>query len=247
MLILNEQKHALHLLEYGFSGLLNFQDIKILAKHFRNMGLPPRKIRENIVEFYIKFDPGYNEVILGDKIDRAIKNSKDEIFKIPFDIYITKKEIENISRANNYKYEKVLFVALVICRYNRLLYGKEDIKYSLGIKFSVLLKLAKVYVNKQDKNALKNSLSESGFVLFEEPLPRQNIISNDFMRLNYFDEHSEKEIWVTDFDNIVNFYPFYCKVCGKQTEKKIHNQEMCDSCAKEKNRNSAKNRYKRKI
>jgi hypothetical protein len=242
MLILDEQKRALHLLEFGFNGVLTYQDIKILAKYFRYIGLKPKKIKENIVDFYKKFDTTYNDVLFGDKIDTAIKKSEKEIFRIPTPVIITKKEMENIASVKNFRYEKVLFVMLVLSRYYRIIYNKSYDDYYLNENFPTILSLAKVYTGKRDKDEIRKKLQDLKMIEFVELRGKITGFTKDNFKLFYFDENSDQGVIVDNIENIVDFYPSRCRICGNFFEKKIHNQEMCNNCAHEKIKSFDRNR-----
>jgi hypothetical protein len=240
MLILDEQKRALHLLEFGFTGILGYQDICILARYFRYLEYTPKKIKNSIVDFYKKFDPTYNEVIFGNRIDRAIKKSKKYPLKICQDVYITKNELEKIKEIKNFRYEKILFVMLVLSRYDRLSKNEDYKEYRLYLDFSNVLKLSKVYANKIEKESIRKELQDFGMIEYKKPKDESDFYSDVFI-LHYFDDNSDKEVWVTDINNILSFYPFYCNVCGNKIDRKSNHQEMCSDCWNEKRKISQKN------
>jgi hypothetical protein len=100
-------------------------------------------------------------------------------------------------------------------------------------KFTDILRLAKVNVNKEERNSLLHELSMTGLI---------SATLNGSYKVNFI-EQGKTIIVVNDLDNMINFLPIYCDKCGKQIPKKSPKHDMCSECYKEerKIRESARN------
>jgi predicted RNA-binding Zn-ribbon protein involved in translation (DUF1610 family) len=247
-MIFNEYEYAESLLAKGFKDIIKWSDLIILSKYYRFKGYKKSQIKKNIVEFYKKYYPDYNEVIMGEKIDNAIRKSEKQSLHIDIDVYITENEIKNIRSIKHYKYEKILFVMLVIARRNKILYKSTSPRYYTNQRFSNILQIAKVYVNKNERNKIKHDLHKLGMITAPEMNRMSEYNKNEMQELLYADENSEHIVIVNDFNNIVSFYPQICTNCGKTiTPKNKKKIDLCDDCYSEKRaetkRKSAKERY----
>jgi hypothetical protein len=227
-IIFDEIKYAEGLLETGFSRSINYKDLAILAKYYRNLGDNDESIRANLLSFCLKYFPEYNDVIYGDKLDSAIKNSKKIKIKEFKDIIITDDELASIKETNDYKCEKILFVMLVIAKSNRL-ENNTSKDYYINYRFSSILSLAKVYVNKIDRDFIKHYLYKKGKI--EAFSSDRNGKTIDNFKLLYGNVSSASAILVDDYSNIVDFYPNYCDECRKPMIRKYHQRRnLCDNC-----------------
>ena len=239
MLILDEYNHALHLLEYGFSTRMNYQELLILAKYYRYLGESTQSVSKRLVEYCEKFVPDYNDVLHFSKIKRAVNKSKKQSLKFPQNVFITKSELDSIRKIENRKYEKILFVMLALSRNNILLDNKGKDNYYVNLKLSTIFSLAKVYARKDEKNYILNLFKINNLLRIPERTKAPNGKIDSFQLL-FINEESEKILWIKDFNNIVDSYPLYCEVCGNIFEKKTNksnNQKYCTNCFNENNKN----------
>ena len=244
-LIIDEYSYALHLLEYGFSGYMKWQDLLILAKYYRHLGESTQSISKKLVEYSQKFNSEYNDIVFSDKIESAVRTSKKQNLRIPQPVFITQNELDSMRIVNNYRYEKILFVMLVLSRNNKMFNNNLGGDYYINQKFSTILSLAKVYMRKEERNKLKNSFFVLGLIDAPSPIkiPKDK---RDNFKLLFADENSEKILWVKDLNNIVDFYFPYCQSCGKQIDRKSNRQKFCDECWMERNKELQRNWIKSK-
>jgi hypothetical protein len=187
---------------------------------------------------------------MGGKIDNAIKKSEKQPLKILPDVFITEKEIEKIHSIKYYKYEKILFVMLVLSRANKIAYKSSSSRYYTNQKFSDILKLAKVYVNKAESNKIKHELHKLGMITTPEMNRMSEYNKGEIQELLYADEKSSPAVVVTNLEDIISFYPQICILCGNIVEQKIRRKsELCNNCyqskrAKLKRENAKKKYYK---
>ena len=243
--IFNELEYAESLLEYGPKKSIKNNDLYILGRYYSYMGYDLKEIRNGVESFLKKYNTGYNEVLFSNQLDKIVKDSVKIPLRIPKPVYITKNEINKIRSVHNYKMEKILFVLLVVSRYYKLMRDKEYNGYYVNQTFSSILSLAHVYAKKSDKEIMQHVLRDLGFIRPIEPDGIHKSNGKDNLQLLYDDENSEKTIYITDMNKIIEFYPFFCSVCGKITEKKSNRQKMCDECFY-KNRREYENERMRK-
>jgi hypothetical protein len=245
-IIFDEYAYAEELLKNGFKDFIKYADILILAKYFRYLGYKPAKIKNEIVEFYKRSCPDYNEVLFGDKINDAIKKSGEHKIKLAIDVFITKAELESIESIKNYKYEKILFVMLAVARYSKLSNHNPSPRYFVNHKFSTVLSSAKVYATKAERDKMKHYLFNQGMIRVPEPNQTAEKNKKETQELLYANENSEVAIVITDMNNVVLFYPFHCEVCGKLIEQKNNHNTMCPDCAHDKRKELQRNAIKNK-
>jgi len=249
-IVFDEYQYAESLLKNGFKDFIKWIDLLALARYYRYNGYNSPEIKKAIVSFYKQFNPEYNEVLMGEKIDNAIAKSKKQPLRFSVDVYITQQEMANIRKIKNYKYEKILFVMLVLSRYNKLIYGSRSNRYYINQNFSTILSLAKVYVNKQERNYIKHFLHKAGMITAPEMNKYSEKNTKEIQELLYSNENSNHDIIVNNLLDIVSFYPLYCDTCGNVIENANRNQKMCNNCSEEANKMQTKARvakYREKV
>lgn len=247
-IILDEEKYAERLLEKGFKDDLKWSDIFILAKYFRYKGYKPAKIKKSIGEFYEKHCYFGNKNIINSRIESAIKKSEKQPLYIPMDVYITKEEIKKIRSIHYYRYEKIVFVMLVIARRNKMLYNSHSSRYYVNEKFSDILKIAKVYCGKDERNKIKHDLYTLGMIVTPEMNKMSEYNRGDIQELLYAYDSKNYAVIVNNFDDILMFYPQLCDDCGKEIPyKKRKKNNLCEECYSSKRivekRRRAKEKY----
>jgi len=231
MIIFDELKYAENLLEREFNGFIRWRDLLILAKYYRSLGKVGIQLEKSILDFCTNKVKGFNEVRNDSKIQSAIRKSKKQPLKISDYVVITKKEIERIRSINDYKIEKILFLMLVVCKIN---HPKDYVgTHYLNQNFSYLVKLANVYMTKNERNSLKYFLHQKGFLDCPEPNRFNVTYGKESFIILYVDNKSEEYLRVVDFDNIVKYYKPVCEKCGEIIEKNSNRQKMCENCQKE--------------
>ena len=243
MIIFDELHYAESLLKNGFDTYEKGEYLRALAKYYRYMGDKPKTIYEKILSFCLKYDPNFNEEIFGYRIESAIKRTEKWKLRLPVEIYITEKELDNIRSVKNFKLEKILFMMLVMSRSLKISGGYLSKEYYLNESFASILTMAKVYVNKSKREDYRYELSRMGFI---DPNSEGKKKSNgkDNLRLLYADENSEKKLFIESVDLALKYYNPICEMCGKEMEfRKM--RLICDNCYKEKRRLDTANKVKK--
>jgi len=241
MIIFNEKKYAEELLEKGFIDYISWSDLLILAKYFRSLGQNNSQIKKSIVVFYEEFSH-YNEKIVGEKVDNAIKKSKKYCLRISTSVEITKKEVESIRSIKNYKLEKICFIMLVLSRANKIAYNSSSSRYYLSMNFAEILEMASVRSDKNGRKNLKYKLNNMNMI--SAPEVNRNALFNrrEMHEILFAYENSSCEITVIDLNNIISFYPQKCILCGKEMPdiKKGKRSNLCDKCYAKERREAIK-------
>lgn len=237
MRILNEKEYAEKLL-FAKKPLdkISFGELVILAKYYRFLGEQDGDaVREKVIAFCKDNILEFNAILSMDRINAAIRGSARHRLRLPIDVPITKKELESIISIRNYRYEKVLFVMLVLSKYYKMTNTKiirvakdgtpgrlPSKAYYLGrMKNSTIFGLARV-AERENENIMH--------ILYS-----QGKIDHDLRANSYFIKFSNTDslndeiaFAVTDMNKIVDFYYPHCIDCGKIVEKP--NQLRCPEC-----------------
>lgn len=231
MIIFCEKKHAEWMLENGFHNFMSSQDLSILARYLKYIGKNKSQIKTDLIEFCKKHNPEFNEIIYDKKLRWVINSCNKYNLRIVMDIIVTEKELETIKSVKNYKYEKILFVMLVVSKYfkyNRIKIEKENSKknenFYVNAKFTDILKQANVNVSKKERNSILFELNKTG--LIEATL-------NGAHKINFISEESGSAVVVNNMDAIISYFPIFCIKCGNKMDKKSYKHDMCPSCYKE--------------
>jgi hypothetical protein len=234
MKIFNELVYAEKLLQNGFSRFMYRGDLIILAKYYKYLGQKEDKIEKNIVDFCYKFVPDFRIVIFSKKIKDAILTSRTNKILIPVDVPVTEHELKTIRNIGNYRYEKILFVMLVVSKYLKLAIQHNDKNYKEDLVYRESLRLGEIYrlahiTEKKDEN-IKKYFADKGLI------DRQESERIFYLKFTDTNDQSEPKIIVTDMNDIISFYPpiYYCSECGLPFGKLSNRQTMHFECWKKK-------------
>jgi len=243
-IIFNELKYSENLLKEGFKDFISWEDLCILSRYFRYKGQKRSEIKKSIIEFYKKFSY-YNEQVVGEKIDNAIKKSEKSPLRISTSVTITENEVQRIRSLKNYKLEKICFVMIVLSRANKIAYSSSSSRYYLSMNLAEILEIANVQATKNERKELKYILSNGSMVRAPEVNRMAPFNSREMHELIFIEENSGSGINVTDFNNIVSFYPQKCIECGEEMPPQTKRlKEICDKCYRIKNLEDKKRRAK---
>ena len=228
-MIFYEKRHAEELLENGFTSFMNFNDLSTLARYFKHLGKNKSQIRKDLVDFCKKHNPDFNEILSYSKIGWAINYADRYLLRIPIDVIVTESEFENIKRIGGYDEQKVVFVMLVVAKYlkytDNKIKGKNKIEddndFYAEIDLPTLKNIAKVRMKKKDFTKILYNIDSSGLI---------DTTHFSSFKINFINERSPAAIKVTNMDEIISFYPFFCEKCGKIVEKRSKRHNLCSEC-----------------
>jgi len=235
MIIFNEEEYANSLLQHGFKRFMSLRDLTILGKFFRYKGMKTAQVRKNLIEFCMKYNPSYNDVVFGWKVDKAVLNSKKSVLRIGNPIEIDKVEVEKIFEIEDYQYRKILFTMLAIARFFKESKGsriKPNTPYYTNCRFTDILSEAKVSANRQQRMRIMKELTDTGMI---EPT-----LVGGFKIEYAVEKVQDCIIKIEDIENIIGYFPYFCSECGKQLERKPKRRNICDVCYAEKRKESVR-------
>lgn len=232
-MIFCEKSYAENLLINGFSRFMSYNDLAILARYYKYLGKNKSQIYSDLINFCSKYNSDFNEVLSFKKIKNAVKTIDKYSLRIGKSVDITKAEMNSILELKDYKFQKVLFVMLAIAKYFKEhktnIKEKKETKYSnnyyVNEKFTNLLKMAKVNISKTKRIEMMHALEEMGYF--------STTLVGSF-KINFINYLSPIEIHVENMDNLISFFPFYCKSCkNKYSPIPRDRMGLCGSCYQE--------------
>lgn len=227
--IYDELEYAKILIEKGFEKFPSTIELNILSKYYRSIGMNSSEIKKEIISFCQKWDNKFNLMVFENKIDFIIKKSSKYELKTLVDIPITKKEIEKIKELKNYRYEKIVFVMLVISKYNYITGGKKYNNYYFSGKLSGIYRMA--HVSQMKNENIGYLLYKAGYIIDTQKRDNFKIAFTDNT------DDSEVQMIINKMDDIYLFWKQTCSMCGREINKKSKKQTYCSDCAEEREKN----------
>jgi len=246
MIIFCEKKYAENLLEHGFTKYMLQRDLSILAKYYKYIGKNKKEIWDLLVDFCKQSNSEFNEIRFYGKLQRAIDSVDKYRLRLEMDVILTQEEMNSIKNINNDVYGRILFVMLAVSKYTKINpviinSKKKKNEYSdrfyINARFTEILKLAKVNVSKIERKNILYSLESTHMI---------TTTMNGSYEINYIDnlENSASAIRISDMNNILFFFPYYCEDCGKEIKNKSKMHKKCNDCYSKKRIND-KNKWQR--
>lgn len=229
-IIFNEREHAKIVIEKGFQTSRNKSfELQLVANYLREQGYSDKEIEEELHRISKRNFTDYNKVQMYDFIDNKVKKSKKGKLKENFPVYITRAEMNTILSESNIKYQKLLFVYLVLAKFY-MSNNKAD-KYYVGCEDNDIFKLCDMYTRKQEKLDMMHYLTVKGYI--KPTLSMSSIV-------NYINEDSEVVMEVIpNEDMIYRFEKEYlggifinCEICGRLVKKTNNRIKYCKKCSK---------------
>lgn len=229
-IIFNEREHAKTVIEKGFQTSRNKSfELQLVANYLREQGYSDKEIEEELHRISKRNFTDYNKVQMYDFIDNKVKKSKKGKLKENFPVYITRAEMNTILSESNIKYQKLLFVYLVLAKFY-MSNNKAD-KYYVGCEDNDIFKLCDMYTRKQEKLDMMHYLTVKGYI--KPTLSMSSIV-------NYVNEDSEVVMEVIpNEDMIYRFEKEYlggifinCEICGRLVKKTNNRIKYCKKCSK---------------
>jgi len=238
-IIFNEREHAKKVIEKGIQTPRNKgRELQLVANYLREQGYNDKQIETELHRISKKSFSDYNKVIMYDFIDRRVKRSKNGTLKSNIPVKITQAEINTILSEENIKYQKLMFVYLVLAKY--YMSNNNSDKYYVGCSDTDLFKLCDMYTSRQEKREMVHYLTKKGYI---EPTTKMSSI------VKYVNENSDivMEI-IPDETMVYNFEKEYlggifinCEICGRLVKKTNNRVKYCKECAREIHNSQIKN------
>lgn len=247
-IILDEKEMLNKSLSEGYIDKKPTNTIKVLAKHFLNIGQDKEQTLNSIDNFMTKNHKSYNfiswqSIIKGiiNKISKQDTIKYNEIKKIT--IYI--EELEVIKNINNLRLEKLAFSLLVYSKIYNQMNNNETNWVNSPLKDVV--SDTKMAISKKDQRLMVNKLSSLGLVEVSKMVDCTNI------KVLFAKLEGQIAFEITDFRDFIYEYLRWngekigiCegKDCGRLIKISNNRQKYCSTCWKEKEHEDNK-RYAR--
>lgn len=236
-IILNELEYAEQCLKLKSIDKNPYFTVSLLAKYFyHHLGYRKKKIVEELTRFMENHSTVYcaSKAYWNEKIDRIASNAgKYQLYEID-GVWITRGELDTISKIGNTVIERLAFTALCLAKLLNIKNSNNNGWVSLPLKD--VFALARTTGSMTDRLMKMSQLYNTG--LIEMPLRNDNLN----FRVTYIDENSDKILLVTDFRELGYEYMNYlrggfirCHDCGILTRaSKNAKKKYCSNCAAEK-------------
>lgn len=260
-----ERDYADAILNSGFMTKYMSYEMTLLCKLWREMGLPKRETRQNLVLFCQLYHPEYDEMVYHKKIDSVVNkvyNKKLKLAQVD-SVPIYKHEFEFISALDQpHPYKRLLFAFLVLKKIHSKIWEINSGEKKLSGLFSGD---DKQYRTVSEMAHLNGGKSENiNYMIYD--LAQDNLVNSLALArvyLNFIDtlkeQESEEIIRVSDFEHVWMYYDYLsgynragrvviCQECNKPIiVKDKAPQKYCSECAREIIRRRDVERKRRKM
>ena len=239
--------------------------IRCYIKLLKQKGMSKTDIRNEIDNLMLEYCSGF---VMGDwddnlrrMVNKYTKTKNCEFREVVEKVYVTKEELNIISSIGglsgfeSIEIEKILFVMLVLAKANNGIW--------ISNTSNDIFKLARFkYKARTDKQQIQREKLIYDLSHFTDGVVEGNIINvtnfgkRPSIKLNFVSEEDGEnvlEVDLKEIDNVILKYLDwrkkdgynYCECCGKEIVSKAKKPtKYCSKCAKEVDKNKAKNRMK---
>ena len=251
MLILNEEKYAKDLYDGKHTEVKSVMaKIRYVARYLiHSANKNDEDTYKTIVQWLQKYHDNFDESGYSNVISDAIKGAYKYPFYIIDNIKITQSELDIISSLDNLRAEKVLFVLLCMAKQQSMSNGFTNglVKYSI----TDLCKTARISVPAEDREYILYEIVQRGLLGYPKKNNTQclivNFINNSDEVVLELDEVDCQELayvylnWKNDGKGYTR-----CQRCNKLIKQsKTKPRKYCEECAKDVERENAKERVRR--
>lgn len=231
MLIFNKQKHYEKLMSEGFEKYPNKRDLLILCDIWMQKGISLSSLKDNIIDFCLKWNSEFNyaknENLILSVIKEISKDKSEKSFEFNTTIVFYESEINKIKEIKDKNLQKILFIMISLAKWRNANY--IYLNSGSSIKLKDIFNLARLkFTGKQQKMALYQ-LNSAGYTDVQlKPLLKLFIPCIE-------QEGNEKLSFIISDDMIDEWLDItlpHCERCGKPFEKKSNKQKYCKECAK---------------
>lgn len=202
--------------------------------------LTDKKNYNEIIKFITENNTvGLTDFDIYEFVNKAIKSAKKVGLKQVDHIYITKSELDFISKLDDIKLEKIAFVLLALAKYHNEV--SEDYDDRVYIKLSEVKKMARINMSRIDFEYFYANLYDKG-VLQHNTSPTSTMQIVNFVSHNQDDE-VVFELQEVDYLELAYIYLSWknngkgytrCTRCDRlMRQSKTKPRKYCEECAKE--------------
>ena len=245
------------LISYAESGVIEEEHIgRTIYRRARYnyfiKNLTDRKNYNEIIKFITENNTvGLTDFDIYEFVNKAIKSAKKVGLKQVDHIYITKSELDFISKLDDIKLEKIAFVLLALAKYHNEV--SEDCDNRVYVKLSEVKKMARINMNRIDFEYFYANLYDKG-VLQHNTSPTSTIQIVNFVSHDQNDEVAF-ELKEVDYLELAYVYLSWkndnkgytrCTRCDRlMRQSKTRPRKYCEECAKEVKKENTRKRVRR--
>lgn len=232
MIIFDEYEYAKKIIQEGFSSNRKMMgyETTVLCKYYRYEGYSDLEIEQILHIFFKKHISSYTYANYYKSIDTKIKNSKKGKIIIPDTIYISQEEWEIIQREPTPKIRKILFVYLVLAKFNNNIHNSNMFYVNAEEKYIYML--AKVRATQKERDEIRSYLYKNNYInvgMYKSVIVlfgKENIEEEDVCMSFIPDDDIIFRYRIKCGENIIK-----CHTCGKIIKKTVRNRKYCKKCA----------------
>lgn len=223
MIIFDEKTYAERLLNGKARWVaISQRDLNILGRYFKWLNMNATDIQYHLVEYCKKVDPTFNEVVMGDRIEYAVKSGMTYPLRISEPIQISRGEMAAIRSLNTIKLQKLLFVLLAISKH----FSRNDNGFYFMGTDTDLFRLARLgSMRKQERIEAIFNLNSQNYIQTNMLGAYKLLIAEglDF-------PPADVQVIIYNIEKAMEYFPWQCSVCGNEVLGKPKRRDICDNC-----------------
>jgi len=235
----DEKADAGKIFKNGFSGgKFNAYESYLVAKYYRNeLGYKDQKIKSSLISFCQNADRLFNYAINRKTISEVVKNSNADWKNKSNKIFITKSDLENISKLKDFNSQKV-FLAFVV-------FSKRDGGYVYKDRWTDIKRLSNIRISDREIYSILHKAYNLGLIRDSNQNHFIGFLENstfgEIVFSNEKDIFKLSDIYKTYLGGEIG----YCKSCEKQFIKNGRGHKFCEECSFEIEKVKNKERVKK--
>ena len=221
--------------------------LRILAKYYFNNGDTKEEVEDKLNKYmkvnYKSYSPSKWKDLLNQLVKSVEKYKNYKMIDVD-EVNITENEWFSIITLNDKQLEKLAFILLVYCKINKIKNPACDNK--INNTFTDIFRECGFRVTNETK-LLLNELYKLNYISIGLSCNSTSI------KINYIEENENNiKFTIDNFENVITYYEEYkngkkyieCECCKKRIISKTKPKKYCPKCAKEIDKNKAKDRMK---
>jgi len=236
----DEEKDAEEIITNGFKTAgIDYGKMYTIAKYFRHFfGYGQVRLERELIKFCKEQDKNFNPVIEADSIKKWIKSAMTYELRKISQIPVSQKEITFLKSIETEKDRKLLFATLILSKALKSVGKKINETKKQNDKFYVRYSSFKNIVQLAGMPTMpETALADVFYKYIKEGHITPYNPEKELIRIDYADSNPEKEIYITNLDDVMGEYRKLfgentCEVCGKEFIKNSNRQKVCSDCSK---------------
>jgi hypothetical protein len=215
--------------------LITYENLKFLAAYCRKiLGYGDKRTEDLVIRYCLDCDENFSEINNAGMLKSALKFSKFQSLEDVKVVDIYKHELDSIEKVKDFRTQVIVISMLV---YSKVHYPNSK-KFTINIDdLSEIIYLSNVKMTIQ-------TFVENYYFLLKFANISNHKYGNDFFEIKIIKKIGDIAFSITEFKDIrkqyVNFLGkefFFCKSCGKKSEKNSGSQSYCKECSSNRRKN----------